>query len=399
MAVFEYRAIDRTSVTVRGTIAADNPRQARELLRDRGLTAESVQVYVGRRMRLPQLFSARYAHAWTMSVHELSLLLRAGTPLLEALDTLAHQYRGGYRAALMQVRDRVSSGASLTDALKSRPEIFDPLSVQLVEVGENAGNLDEVLSQLAEFKQRMGQLKDQVFTALLYPAFVMCFGLIATIFLMTYVMPPLLENLEDSIATLPWPTRVVRFGSDLLVDHQLALALIAGVTATVAAIVFRSKRGRRMWHRQLLRVPLIGPMALKQNVGRIAMIIASLIRSGVPLTKAMQLAASSTSNIVLREALEECGRAVGAGQDVAGSLRKTGAFPPLAVQIFSVGQESGELEDMLNQLSADYNRQVSTMSARLAALLEPILIILLATFIGFVLLATILPILEAGNVL
>jgi type II secretory pathway component PulF len=269
----------------------------------------------------------------------------------------------------------------------------------MVEVGENSGTLDEVLRQLAEFKQRISELKDQVLTALLYPAFVMCFGVAATIFLMTYVLPPLLENLDESVAELPWPTRVVKFLSDVLLDHQLAIVGVA--LAAIASIVgmATSRWGRRFSHRQILRIPLIGPMALKQSVSRAAMIISTLIRSGVPLTRAIQLAARSTHNIVLREGLEQSSQAVGAGQDVAGALRGVGVFPALVIQIFSVGQESGELEEMLNQLSSDYNRQVATMSARLAALLEPVLIILLAGFIGFVLLATILPILEAGNVL
>jgi type IV pilus assembly protein PilC len=401
VAVFEYQALDQDRLTVRGTIAADSPRQARELLRGRGLSARSVTAYADRGAApwKSRLFASHHSHAWAMSVHELALLLRAGTPLLDAIDILANQHRGGFRAALIQVRDRVASGASLTDALRQRPEIFDPLSIQMVEVGENAGNLDEVLRQLAEFKQRMGQLKDQVFTALLYPGFVLCFGILATIFLMTYVMPPLLDNLDESLVALPWPTRVVKFCSDLLLDHKLVLGV--GTLAGIAGLVAfgRSTRGHRVCHRLVLQIPLIGPMATRQAVARIAMIISTLIRSGVALTSAIQLAARSTNNIVLQEALDDCSHAVAAGQDVASSLQKAGVFPSLVIQIFSVGQESGELEEMLNQLSSDYNRQVTAMSARLAALLEPILIILLAGFIGFVLLATILPILEAGNVL
>jgi type II secretory pathway component PulF len=345
------------------------------------------------------LFASRYANTWAMTVHEIALLLRAGTPLLTALDTVAAQHRGGYRAALAKVRDRIAAGASLSEALAEQPDIFDVLSVQLVEVGENAGNLEEVLRKLAEFKQRMVQLKDQVFTALLYPAFVLCFGIVATLFLMAYVLPPLLDSLAESVDALPWPTRVVKAGSDLLLQHQIGFAVVGAMTAFVLLTVMRTKSGRYLVDRYLLKVPLLGQMAMKQSVSRIAMVISTLVGGGVPLTKALQLAARSTGNLVLREALDDCGRSVGAGQDIGVALRRTGVFPPLVVQIFSVGQEAGELEEMLNQLSADYNRQVAALSARLAALLEPLLIILLAGFIGFVLVATILPILEAGNVL
>ncbi len=400
MSVFAYRGLDQHHVSVSGTVAADSPRQARDVLRSRGVIVRglSEQGPLAQYGWWSRLQSGRARKHWALAVHELSMLLHAGIPLLEALDTIAQQHSGAFRTAMLGVRDRVASGASLADALRERPDLFDPASVQLVEVGENSGTLEDVLEQLAEFKQRVLQFKDQVFTALMYPVFLVIFGTAAAIFLMTSVMPPLLENLAETLDELPWPTRIVKGISDVLVQYGWLLALLAAVLVVAALLAVRTKPGRRLWDHTLLRLPLIGPLAVKQGISRVAMVIGTLCRSGITLTTAVDLAARSTDNVVLREALEDCGRSIGAGEDVSAALERTGVFPPLAVRVFSVGQESGRLDEMLMRLSTDYERQIATVSSRITALLEPLLIIVLACFVGFLLLATILPILEAGNV-
>lgn len=401
MAVFAYVGLNAERRSINGTVAADTPRQARDILRADGVLVQKLDEFSdgGNASLLSAWASRSGRQQWGLAVHELAMLLHAGTPMLEAFDTLAEQHRGTFRDALLGVRDRLAAGSSLAEALAERPDLFDDASVHLVEVGENAGTLEDVLTQLAEFKQRMLQVKDQVFTALMYPMFLIVFGTAAAIFLMTSVLPPLLENLADSIENIPWPTLVVKAASDLLLDYGwwLILGLIVVIASAIA--VLRTDEGRRTWHRYLLRLPLIGPMALKQAVARVAMIVSTLSKSGVVLTRAIELAAKSTENLVLRDALQECGERIGAGEDVADALGRTGVFPPLAVRVFAVGQESGRLEEMLTRLAEDYERQNATLSARLTALLEPILILVLAGFVGFLLLATILPILEAGNVI
>jgi len=325
------------------------------------------------------------------------MLLRAGIPLIESLDTLAAQHRGGFRNAIVRVRDQVVSGTSLAQAMAQNADVFDIASIRLIEVGENAGTLEEVLEQLSEYKQRMAQLGDKVFTALLYPAFLVVFGSVATIFLMTWVLPPLLENLKETVPVLPWPTRVAKGMSDLAVGygHWIVLA-ISILTAFLVAII-RSRSGKVWLDRILMRLPIIGSMLVKQNVARIAMIVGLLSRSGLTLPNAVQMAASSTNNTVLRRALEFACEDMASGKELSESLERSKVFPPLAVRVFSVGRDTGKLDEMLTRLSDDYNKQLAVSSARLTALIEPILILILAAFVGFLLLATVLPILQAGN--
>ena len=399
MPVFSFSGVNSTRTTVKGTVVADSPRQARDQLRGQGVVVQSLNEFRNTRSIrwFPSLSAQRARLQWTTGSHELSMLLRAGIPLLESLDTLAAQHRGAFRTAIVQVRDRVASGTALADAMSENPDVFDIASIRLIEVGENAGTLETVLEQLSDYKQRMSQLGDKVVTALLYPAFLVVFGIMATIFLMTWVLPPLLENLQETVKVLPWPTRVAKALSDFVVGYGLWLLLGIMLLATVIVATLRTKTGKAWLDRFLLRLPGIGPMLVKQNVSRIAMIVGLLSRSGITLPNAVQLAASSTNNSVLREALETACQDMAAGKELAESLDRSGVFPPLAVRVFSVGRDTGKLDDMLTRLSADYNQQLAVASARLTALIEPVLILVLAVFVGFLLLATILPILQAGN--
>ena len=402
MAVFHYTGVNAESTIVRGTISADTPRQARDQLRDEGLSVRTIdesKTATGTyrlSMRIP---FRSFRVQWATAVHELAMMLHAGIPILEALDTIAAQNRGFFRVAILKLRDQVASGSSLNAALAEQPQLFDAASVHMVEVGENSGTLDTVLQQLAQFKRRQLALRNSVTTALVYPLFLICFGTAAAVFLMTAVLPPLLENLEETIEVLPWPTLIAKYLSDTLLNYGWLLACLVILLLGAIMASIRTERGQLKWHSMLLRVPILGPMAVKQGVSRISMVIATLLRSGIELTKAVELAERSTSNRVFKTALKQFGERISAGEDVSDALSQSGAFPPLAVRVFSVGQESGKLDEMLFQLADDYDEQVATSSARLTALLEPVLILVLAAAVGFLLLATILPILEAGNVM
>jgi len=399
MPLFSYNGLNANRIAVKGSTVADSPRQARDQLRSEGIVVQSLQESnpTTSRSWLPSLSSRRGRTQWTTGSHELSMLLRAGIPLLEALDTLAAQHSGAFRTAIIRVRDRVASGSSLADAMLENSDVFDIASIRLIEVGENAGTLETVLEQLSDYKQRMAQFGDKVFTALLYPAFLLVFGMIGTIFLMTWVLPPLFENLEETVSVLPWPTRIAKAMSELVVGYGLWLLAALIIIMVVLVALLRTNSGKEWLDRMLLRLPGIGPMLIKQNVSRIAMIVGLLSRSGLTLPNAVQLAASSTNNSVLRKALETACEDMASGKELSESLARSGIFPPLAVRVFSVGRDTGKLDDMLTRLSDDYNQQLSVASARLTALLEPVLILVLAVFVGFLLLATILPILQAGN--
>jgi len=401
MAVFSYKATDTRRRAIEGTVAADSPHQAREQLRAQGLRILRIESHKGSKRRPAWLRprAGRYSVRVTGLMRELATLLSAGIPLLEALGSVVGQQKGKVRAALVLLQERVAGGASLAEAMADQPDMFEELCVHMVEVGENSGTLEAVLGQWADFRERSLLLKDRVMTALLYPAFVFVVGTVVAVFLMTVILPMLLESLVEAGKALPWPTRVAKSVSDVLVSQgwlvfALTVAVVAGVLYGL-----RTRRGKRWWHIALLHLPLMGVLASKQAISRIAFLTATLTKSGIPFLQAVEITSRSTTNIVFGEALEDVARSIRAGREIGPSLEQSGVFPPSVVQIFSVGQESGQLDEMLQRLANDYESQVARVSERLTALLEPVMILVLAVFVGLILFATVLPILEAGNVM
>ena len=401
MAVFQYRAMDLDASAVAGTIVADSPRQARDDLRDRGLTVTRVRP-IERQVR-PTLAARRRGRAGQVQVtafaRELSTLLTAGIPLLSALGTLTRQHRSHFKTVIQQLADHVAEGVALAEAMARQPLYFDRLCVSIVRVGENTGSLARSLAQLAEFKDKAHRLRNRVVTALIYPAVVCTIGLTVSIFLMTYVVPTLLTTLRQAGRDLPAITRAVSAVSDLLVHWWWALlAGLAGLVALVRAVL-RTGAGRRLADRLVLHVPVVGDLIRKENTSRIAVIMAALLRSGLQFVEAVRITRETVRNRTFRRAMDEYEAVVTAGADVAGPLEDSGVFSPMVVQMLAVGQQSGELENMLEQLAETYDRQVDTATRRMTSLLEPLLIVLLAVLIGFIAIATLLPILEASNVL
>lgn len=401
MAVFQYKASDEKRIPREGTIAAETPRQARDQLRARGLTVRSIAPHEDCRGAggIPFWRRGYYERKVTTTIRELGTLVGVGIPVLEALETVSRTQSGKFLASLQALQDRVASGAGLAEAMSEQSAIYDELSVQMVELGEMSGNLDRVLNQLADFKERSSEFKDRVKSAVLYPSIVFVASIGVALFLMSTVVPMLLSHLTDAGRPLPWPTLVLKTISDALVDYgsAIAFALISGLIGAISYL--RTNSGRRFKHGLLLRSPLIGTMTRMQAVARLAMVIATLLRSGIVLVKALELSARSCSNQILRDALDQARADIQTGREIGRAFEQTGEFPPLVIQVFSVGQQTGRLEEMLDRLAADYDRRVTVWSTRLGTILEPILILFLAVFVGFILLATVLPIMEAGNVL
>jgi general secretion pathway protein F len=400
MAVFSYQALDAHRTIVRGTIVADTPRVARQQLRARGLNIEKIApAHPQRAVRWTLGSRKREAHKVVSFVRELSTLLGVGVPLLEALESISRQHRGRFKATLLVLKDRVAAGVSLADAMREHPAIFDDLCISITEVGEDSGTLDIALEKLGRFKERSRQLRGKATTALIYPAIVVVMAIGISIFLMTFVVPTILQPLIEMNRPLPLPTRIVRAASDILVSWGWLIACSTVGLAMLIGWLLQTKWGRWLFDAALLKLPILGELIRKQAIVRIAVVMETLLRSGVVFLKATQVAQRITRNVIMRDALARCEKAVTAGSDISLALEHTGAFPPLVVQVFAVGQQSGRLEEMLQKLADDYDQDVAAASQRFAALLEPILIILLALVVLLIALATMLPILEASDVL
>lgn len=402
MPQYQFIAAGREGRGTSSVVTADSARDAREKLRAQGVFPESI-VEVRRNIgvsRFPWLQRrGRNGALVASAVRDLATLMSTGIGLVDCLDTVAAQNRGRFGAALQALRERVAGGASLSEAMQEQPEYYDDLIVQMVRVGENAGTLDTVLDRVSDFKDRSLQFKDRITTALVYPAIIISLATVVSIFLMTVVLPMLLENLVASGRPLPWPTRVLKTMSDIATQQGWWIGGLAIIMLLIVVATARTGPGKRLWHRLVFSLPLLGPLAKKQEIARSAIVISTLMENGIVFVEAMRTASQAAKNILLKEALSAIQERVQSGGDIGEALTATKIFPPLVIQIFTVGQQTGELERMLNRLSSGYEAQVASATARLTAALEPILIVILAIVVGFILFATILPILEAGNVL
>jgi type II secretory pathway component PulF len=404
MAVFAFQAIDQREQAACGTIAADTPALARQALRARGLAIASLKplrpAAPGLRARLTRLGgTARRAEAVTELWQNLAVLLAAGVPLADGLGVCLKQQRGALQGILRQVAESVQNGLALDQALALHPLWFEPLSLTLVRVGEQSGQLAEALAELADFQTRRQALRSRLGSALIYPAILCLVGTGVVIFLMSHVVPQLLEVLTAAGRGLPAPTRLLKSLTDGLVAHGPLLAAWAALLVVGVGALRRSAWGRRWSERAILAIPLVGELVRKSWVARIAMMLATLLRTDVRFIEALRTVRAELPHRLYADELQRLETAIEAGASISQPLEASRLMPPLVVHLLAVGQESGELPKMLDQLRQAYERQVQTALTRCLAVLEPLLILVLAGVIGFVVFATLLPILETTKVL
>ena len=424
MPVFEYRAKLASGKKTNGTVVADTPRLARDQLRSNGFQIESIRPISVRISEvdsnlnssaskksliarigtscssyLQSLQGQRLGKQVSWFTREMATLLRVGTPMVEALKLSIDQSRGKFRYILLDLREQITGGGSFGSAIRRHSHVFDPVFCEMVTVGEQSGALQSVLLQAAEYREQRDKLKDRVFSAMLYPAMVFVLSIFVTVFLMTVVAPTLIGSLEEMQRQLPWPTRVLKFLSDLLLLYGLYILAAISVVAVSGIAFVRSQRGRKIWDRALLKVPILGTLIIKQDCSRLCMVTATLVKSGVELVRALEISQRAVRNTVISDVVGEARKQVAAGVELGSALGGGGVLPPALIQVFSLGQHTGQLEELLFQIAADYNHQVNTLAERLTTIMEPVLIIGLSIIVGFILMATLLPILETGNAL
>lgn len=399
MPVFEYKGYQHNRRTA-GTLLAESPRAAREQLRRSGIDISHVRqsrkrAHTEQTWRIPRKSTAAVANI----LQELSAMTAVGTPIVEALDLIVAQHKGHLKYLLLNLRDLVASGHSLSEAMRQQNGFFDDMTIAVVAVGENTGELEMVLARLANLKQRRQSLANRVGTAMIYPIMVMIMAIAVAIFLMTAVVPKLLDTLIADGRPLPFATLVVKSISNSLLSHWALLLLCLIGSILVCSALLQIDYIRRSWHYLQLKIPLIGPLLCKQHVIQLSTLMAALLRAGVQFVDALRLIRQTTHNAIFVESMVGWEDAVISGRDIASSLAASPFYPPILQRVFRVGQRSGQLEQMLEQLAETYDAQLLIATQRLTAIIEPLLIIFLVAFIGFIAIATILPIMEAANVL
>jgi general secretion pathway protein F len=403
--LFEYAGLDAQGKKVSGTIEAAGRKAATQQLRGQGifttrLEEEQASLPAAGRLRWRgPVFTRQVSQVeLAATTRQMATLLGAGLPLDEALATLATQLEQSPLArTLNSVRGEVVQGIALHSALARHPRIFSPLFINMIEVGEHSGTLDQVLEQLADFLEEQTRLRSRLQAALAYPLLMGVIGTGVLVFLITFVVPKVTRMLTDLGQSLPLPTRMLIAGSDFLTGWWWLLLILAAAAAAASYRYAHTEKGRLELDRLALRLPLFGRLNLLLATARLTRTLGTLLHSGVPLLKALTIVINLLPNRVLRQAIDDTAVAVREGEGLATPLKRSAVFPPMVAQMAAVGERSGELESMLLRVADAYEHQAELRIAGLLSLLEPLMILVMGVAVGFIVLAILLPIFQASQ--
>lgn len=326
---------------------------------------------------------------------QFSVMIDAGLPLVDCLNVLGRQeHNASFGQTILDVRTAVEGGLSLADAMRGHPRCFDALYTSMIAAGEAGGVLDVILSRLADFIEKSAKLRSQVSSALMYPAAVMLIATLMVAAIMWLVIPTFASLFDGLGAALPMPTRLVIWMSDSFVS-MLPILLVGAVAGFFGLRrAYASVRGRRTIDRALLQVPIIGPVLRKVAVARFCRTLATLLGSGVPILDGLEITAKTAGNAVVEDAVLTARTAIESGRTIAEPLGETGVFPPMVMQMVSIGETTGALDTMLEKIAEFYDAEVDTAVAGMLSLLEPIMIALLGVIVGGIVIAMYLPIFD-----
>jgi len=419
--IFQYTALAPEGDVKKGVIDADTARDARQRLRKLNLLVTDIAEARSSRKRrgstsketkvglLSRLRQARAAHSGpsgrdlevvTAATRQLGTMLGSGIPLTESLQAMIEQAQDRRTETVFrEIREAVNQGASLADALEQHPSFFTDLYVNMVRAGEATGNVDVVLSRLADYLQYQRTIRRKVVSAMTYPVMMICLGFLVVTALLTFVVPRITEMLEDTGQTLPTPTRILIAISDGFREYWLVGALlIAAISFFFERVHKKNEGGRLKIDRFMLRVPVLGDVLLKQAVSRFTRTLSTLLQSGVNAVQSLEITRNVVQNRVVSDATEHIRSRIVEGTDISTPLRATEVFPAVVTYMVAVGEQAGELEQMLDRIADSYDEEIEIATERMTSVLEPIMIIGLAIVVGFIVISIVLPILQVGQI-
>jgi general secretion pathway protein F len=407
MPVYEYTALDRAGKTKKGILDADSTVAARQKLRGSGIFPVEVKEVLSKPKGIPSgpvsliglLKGVKPGEIFAMT-RQLSILLGAGVPLVKSLEALISQITNSMLQKIMaQIKESVNEGNSLAFSLSQHPKFFSNLYVNMVDSGEASGSLDVVLGRLAEFGEHQQALRGRFKAALAYPAFMSLIGTVVLFFLITFIVPNITKIFTDMHQTLPLATVVLIEVSNFMLSFWWVI-LIAFFIGIVILKQSKKRPGvHYIWDKLKLRIPVLGPINQKIALARFGRTLGSLLQSGVPLITALQIVGRIVDNSLIARVIDNAVDEIQAGRSLAGTLDQSRWFPPIAVQMMSVGEQSGELEGMLNKIADTYEREVESHIMALTSMLEPVMILVMGLIVGFVVISILLPIFEMNQMI
>lgn len=401
MADFTWEARTRTGEVRKGTMEAENEAAVQRKLAQQQLTPSKIR----RKSKMSFKFGGGGVKVKEMVTFTrlFSTMINAGLPIVRCLDILGSQQSNRvFKSALADIKNQVEQGSTFSEALSRHPAIFDDLFVNLVNAGEVGGILDSIMGRLSIYIEKRAKLLSQVKGALTYPSIVVVIAIGVMIILMSFVIPSfetMFKNFGGGREALPIITRLMLEASDFFVSYS-PLILLAGIGIVFSALQFyRNPKGKRFVHKMLLTLPVMGNVMEKIAVARFTRTLGTLLQSGVPILDALEICSRTAGNIIIMEGIMSVRQAVSEGQNMAEPLIRAQVFPEMVVQMISVGEQTGALDQMLNKIADFYEEETDVAVAALTSSLEPIMMVGVGGMVGVVLVAMYLPIFSlAGNI-
>jgi len=407
MPVFEYTALDIKGKTISGIINADSPRAARQKLRaSRTFPVSIKEVHDTATIKTPRPFStvgpfARVRpYEISIMTKQLATLVGAGLPLVSAIDALISQIRSqAFKKMLAKIKDSIVEGNTFAGSLALFPGTFSSLYVNMVKAGETSGALEIVLERLADITEKQQALKNRIRAAMAYPILMSLIGVLVLFLLLTFIVPNITSIFSDMNQTLPAPTLFLIKISDIFKTYWWLILIFMGGFLFALNSIRKTVKGGYFFDKIKLLFPRFGLLAKKIAVARFARTLGSLLENGVSMLPALEIVKNITDNKLIADAIEEASREVGKGQALGPALAKSKIFPDLSIQMIQVGEQSGKLEDMLNKIADIFENEVENSIMSMTSILEPVMILIMAVIVGFIVLSICLPIFEMSTLI
>jgi general secretion pathway protein F len=412
MPVYQYKGLTAKGKTITGVAEASGPFELQKklaqeniYLTELGETKTLSAVPTGapvlrKEVNLRSLLERVRQSDVAVMTRQLATLLRASVPMSEALQALvAQQENRRFRAMLATVREKVREGSSLADALAEHKEAFSDLYVNMVRVGEASGTLDIVLSRLADFLESSVRLRSKITAAMIYPILMVCVASVIVTIMMLFVIPRVTEMFEEMGGQLPLVTRILIAISHTFANTWFIAFPLLGLGVYYLRRYTRTEKGRLWADSLVLRIPVFGATIRLIAVARFARTLATLLNGGVPVLLALEIAKTIANNVVLANAIEEARLAVREGESIAKPLERSGQFPPMMTHMIAIGEQSGQLEEMLLNVADAYDSGVENKVTTLTAVLEPVMIVGMGLMVTFLVFAILMPMLKMNEVI
>jgi type IV pilus assembly protein PilC len=402
MAKFQWEARSRTGAVQSGVMEAKSRDMVEAQLKKYGFGGISIKEEgkgLNMEIKLPAMFGKKVTtKELVIFTRQFATMIDSGLPLVQCLDILSSQQENPtFKGVLLKVKESVESGSTFADALAKHPKVFDQLFVSLVAAGEVGGILDTILNRLASYTEKAMKLKKQIKGAMVYPATVMGVAVVVVGVILVFVIPTFAKMFADFGSDLPGPTKVVIALSNFL--KKYIIVIVAGIFALVFVVkkYYATKNGRKTLDRMALRAPIVGPLIRKVSVAKFTRTLGTLVSSGVPILDGLDIVARTAGNVVVEEAIMKVRQSISEGKTIAEPLAQSGVFPPMVVQMISVGEATGAMDAMLSKIADFYDDEVDSAVTAMTAMLEPMLMVFLGVVVGGLVIAMYLPIFKIAG--